>query len=142
MLSDLAGGASVTTVKVTLTSANILALNPASLFQLIPPQGAGKFINVIKTSFVYNFNSTQYTNTGGTGLTVLVGTSLLGGIPIASGTGLLTGFNTAMQRPPISNTSIIGTQYSNVGVQLYSVGTYAGGDGTLDVLITYDVVTL
>ena len=138
-----AGAGGVTTVKVSLTSADILALSPISLFELIPAQGVGTFINVLKVYFVYNFNSIQYTpSSGGGGLQVLVGNAILGSIPVVTGSGVITGTNTILQRPPISNTTVSVVNYDNVAVNMYSNVSYYNGDGTLDVFITYDVITL
>jgi hypothetical protein len=138
-----AGAGGVTTIKVSLTSADILALSPISLFELIPAQGVGTFINVLKVYFVYNFNSIQYTpSSGGGTLQVLVGNAILGSIPVVTGSGVITGTNTILQRPPISNTTVSVLNYDNVAVNMYSIVSYYNGDGTLDVFITYDTITL
>jgi len=133
------GGGSVNTIKVSLTSADILALFTTP-FTLIPAQGAGTLINVLKVWYKYNFNTTAYT--GGGSLTVIYNNSLIPATTAFS--NLLGQTSNSIGRPAISF-SVLTLQNSdivNVPVTLLGSAAQTLGDSTLDVYITYDVITL
>ena len=133
------GGGSVSTVKVSLTSADILAL-AATPFTLIAAQGAGTFINVLKVYFKYNFVTTAYPN-GGSLFTAL--NSYTGFTVSNALANVLSGTVTALARPVISlGAYITPIDYNNTPLLLCVTQTETTGDSTLDVFITYDVITL
>jgi hypothetical protein len=134
------GGGTVNTIKVTLPSSAILALN-ATPFQLIAPPGLGKTLNVLKIFFKYNYNTTVYS--GGGSLTTSLNYGF-GAIPVSNGIGgLLYQSSEAYAKPTMYTGSIVTTfGYANVGLYLTVTAPQTGGDGSLDVYITYDVVTL
>lgn len=134
------GGGTVSTIKVSLPSSAILALN-ATPFELIPAPGAGKTINVLKVFFKYNFNTTPYS--GGGGIAVSLGSGF-GSIPVSNAIGgVLNNFQTSYAKPTMYTGSVvISFGYANIGLYLTAGLPQTGGDGSLDVYITYDVVTL
>ncbi len=128
------GSSTVTTVKVSLTSAEILdlATNPKVL---IAAQGAGKLIQVNFVTMRLNFGSAPYV--GGT-LRVRYAT---GGTPILSNSSH-TNSSSIIFNPALSGTQVFADTAANVNVFLDSSGSITNGDGTLDVYITYTVITL
>ena len=117
--------------KVSISSVEILALN-SSPKTLIAAPGAGKVIDIISMFYRYNFVTTDYT-TGGfqqvrTGSTVLI--DRLG--ILAPGVTTISTFESA---------GIISS--NNGDINLYQGSSNPTlGDGTLDVYITYRIVTL
>jgi hypothetical protein len=134
-----AGGGSVNTIKVSLTSADILALFTTP-FTLIPAQGAGTLINVLKVWYKYNFNTTAYT--GGGSLTVIYNNSLIPATTAFS--NLLGQTSNYIGRPAMSFSvlTLLNSDIVNVPVTLLGSVAQTLGDSTLDVYITYDVITL
>jgi hypothetical protein len=132
----VSAGGSVNTIKVSLTSANILALN-ATPFTLIAAQGAGTMINVLKVWYLYRFVTTLYT--GGGSLTVT-----MGAINIAPAvSNILNSGSDLLGRPTTSvSTTTTSFGYDNTPVLLNCSAAQTLGDSTLDVYLTYDVITL
>jgi hypothetical protein len=128
------------TIKVSLTSADILALN-ATPFTLIAAQGAGTLTNVIRVWFKYNFNTTAYT--GGGTLTVTYNSN--GFIPVNTAFSNLLGQTSNSIGRPAMSFSVLTLQNSdmiNVPITLICSAAQTLGDSTLDVYLTYDVITL
>lgn len=134
------GGGTVNTIKVSVPSSAILALN-ATPFELIPAPGAGKTINVLKVFFKYNFNTTPYS--GGGGIAVSLGSGF-GSIPVSNAIGgVLNNSQTSYAKPTMYTGAFVTSfGYANIGLYLTAGLPQTGGDGSLDVYITYDVVTL
>ena len=133
---DAGAGVGVTTIKVTLTSADILATYGLNTFELIAAPGAGRMLNVLKIRYVYNFGTTSYSNTA-----------------ISCKAGLISVANNIQNLINSSQTSIgipvmyAGTTtapfgYENEPLDLIFSSQVFSGDGTLDVFITYDTITL
>lgn len=135
----VSAGGSVNTIKVSLTSADILALN-TTVFTLIPAQGAGTIINVLKVWYSYNYNTTAYA--GGGFLTVKFNNAF--GVTISGNTGgVLSAGSNIIGMPSMSVPGGTGTiGFDNAPVILYNTAAQTLGDGTLDVYLTYDVITL
>lgn len=133
---NLAGGSGVQTVKVSLTSADILALN-STPYTLVAAQGAGTMINVLKVWYLYRFVTTAYT--GGGLLTVTMGP-----INIAPAlANLLSSSTDLIGRPGTGVTTTTSSfGYDNTPVLLNCSLAQTLGDSTLDVYVTYDVITL
>jgi len=134
----VSAGGSVNTVKVSLTSADILSLDGTNALTLIPAQGADTLINVLKVWFKYNYVTNPYS---GSGIYVQLGTA----ISIVSPTsGILSSGSSAIVRA-VMNASAYNLSASavvNQSVSLSTVTAPTGGDSTLDVYLTYDVITL
>jgi hypothetical protein len=138
LTSDIPSG-SVTTVKVSLTSADILALN-TTVFTLIPAQGAGTIVNVLKVWYSYNYNTTAYAGAG----SLTVKFESVSGVPISGNiAGILSSGSNIIGMPSMSVGTYVATfGFDNTAVVLYNTTAQTLGDGTLDVYITYDVITL
>lgn len=129
----------VLTEKISLTSADILALD-GTPYTLIPAQGVGTFINVLKVYFQYNFVTTAYPD-GGSIFTVF---SSYFGLTVSNAiANVLNSSTTVFARPVIAaGVYITDSGYSNTPLLLCTTQQQTVGDGTLDVYITYDVITL
>lgn len=135
----VSAGGSVNTIKVSLTSADILALN-TTVFTLIAAQGAGTIVNVLKVWYSYNYNTTAYA--GGGFLTVKLG-SAFGATISGNMGGVLNAGSNIIGMPSMSVSGSTGTSgFDNTAVVLYNTAAQTLGDGTLDVYLTYDVITL
>jgi len=130
------GGGGVETVKVTLTSADILATYGLTPFELIAAPGAGQMLNIYKIRYIYNFNTEPF---GSTAINCKTGI-----IPVANNlANLINGLQTQMGIPSMySGTVVASSLYENQPLNLYSLNQVFTGDGTLDVYITYDTITL
>lgn len=125
-------------VKATLTSAQILDLY-ANPVEILPAQGANKLI-IASTVFInYFFGTTAYiTNTSlslvGSGVQAYTMTSALG-----------QGTDYALQYIITGNggNSAGLAAFTNLPLELTTlVGNPAAGDGTLDIYVTYQIITL
>jgi hypothetical protein len=130
----------VQTVKVSLTSANILGLNGSgNPFLLIAAPGASKFLNVLRITARYNFGTTVY-STNST-LNYCLGLPNSGGIFFGQATSFLSNpFNVINIRTVevnTTNTTAIGG-IENQGLYVYCNAIAPTlGDGTVDFYITY-----
>jgi hypothetical protein len=125
------------TDKFSLTSTQIQGLTSARL-QLLAPPGAGKIYSILKVTYKYNYNSTPYNSVS---LALYYGDPI--GIQASSPTGssvissvsnriAFTSFSTGLNADDLINTSIL------IGAS----GATGTGNGTLDVYITYDILTV
>lgn len=131
----------VKTVKVSLSSAQILTLGTA--INLIAAPGAGKMIDVLKVFLRLNFVTTAYdTNTA---VTLYLGTPTLYQLT-GSSTGFLANTSTTMVQPAmqryLSAFSSIQSNFENQPVTIVSGGNPANGDSTVDVWITYQIINI
>lgn len=141
-VADLAGGVGeVVTVKVSLSSAEILALNGTPK-ELIAAPGSGKIIQPIATMYRYNYGTLTY-NTNQT--MQLYYNGFVGNT--ITNTLLSRTESAILRQGAISTTSLTyltATQDIVNKAFMLSVqtGNPAAGDGTLDVYITYTIITL
>jgi hypothetical protein len=137
----VSSGGSVNTIKVSLTSADILALNPTTTFELIPAQGPGTLINVLKIWFKYNFVTLEYTGAGS--VTIILGGTTLS-YPVTQASGFLGNLASVIIRPTMSslNYTIQDAFIVDQPLGFKTSGIPTLGDSTVDVYITYDVITL
>ena len=130
------GSGTVTTVKVSVSSAEILQLftTPKTL---VASPGAGKRISIDKIHFVNHFGTTPYT--------VNVNLAFEGGaVNVITATGVLgQGSDYFMSmRPSSSLAGSAGLPDTDVPLIMYTLsGNPVGGDGTMDIYITYTVIT-
>jgi len=130
----------VKTIKVSLTSANILALNTTP-FVLISAPGAGKILNVLNVKYRYNFVSTAYTGGGSIYCNI-------GGFYVTDNTQnefALSSTATRFIKPVMVNleqSSTSTSAYENIALSLFCTNAQLNGNGTFDVYITYNTITL
>lgn len=122
------------TIKVPITSLDILSSNTAPV-ELIPAPGVGKYIKIISADFLLNYGTSDYSySPAPNDVTLTYGTTQ------CSGRITLNASSTIFNTIPLSGTYDIGT---NTAVNFYcSTGNPTGGDSTVDIYITYTVVTL
>ncbi len=141
---DLAPGGSgvFTQIKTTVTSPQILdMLNTPVL--LIPAPGAGKIILVTSVTLIGVFGTANYT--GGDVLAVSYdgfdGISFYEDIPATA----VTGQNKVTVPVPIAYPNVVNQNIIvDQGIYIWSGGVtpFATGDGTLDVYLTYQTITI
>lgn len=132
VVSDL----SVMTIKVSLTSAEILALNTTPK-TLIPAPGEGRLIQPLFVTLRYNYGGSNYvTNT-----TLQVRYDGVSGNTCTS--AILTNSNNAIGRTAAGFAGTFADPLENVALVVdVPTGNPASGNGTLDVYITFTVITL
>lgn len=135
MLSDISGS-NIQSVKVSLNSTQLLSLTPFSSVSLISAQGAGTLIRPIAFTFHYNYGTTPYFGSS------LILSFSTGGGQITSSTLLTNNTSNVISFPPLSTSAIYTDAAINDSLVIKSGGSLTNGDGTLDVYITYQVITL
>lgn len=129
----LIGSVRVVTQRLSLSSAQVLALN-TSPFQLVSAPGAGKFIEVMSVTGRLTYNTSTYaTNTtlrikhSGTTTDFIASNGMI--LPATS-----SAFSTFILASGPNNTQ------ENTAIQLFaSGGDPTAGDSTLDIYITYKI---
>jgi len=124
----------VYTVKVSLTSAEILALADTPI-TLIAAQGASTLIKLLGCTMKLNYVSTTYT--GGT-LRIYFSS---GGSFIISNSSYTNG-SSIIFTPAFSTTQVFTTSAENDDLIIDAASAVSVGDGTLDIYLTYSVIEL
>ena len=121
-------------IKVSVSSAEILSLNTTPK-ELIPAPGAGKYIDIISAQFSLTYGTTDYSySISPNDVTLTYGTNK------CSDRISLNASTTTFQVIPIASVYDIST---NTAVNFYcSTGNPTSGDSTVDIYLTYRVVTL
>lgn len=130
-------GRTVITVKKTLTSAEILALFTTPI-TVIPAAGAGTVIMPLRIMTRLNYNTTTYTTNTNLilGLSTIFQVTLTGAIGVSSTTlSTYTPATAAGSTTPANSTNVPITISAQTGNPL-------AGDSTLDLYISYTVITL
>lgn len=131
------GFQSVKSETVTLSSAQLLDLGTAK--ELLPAPGVGKMYDVLRIVYIMKYNTTAYSIN--TSIQPFIGDS--GSIPVANNTSVLGASAKSMIRPGIYTTgvNVPMTYAENKNLNLLCAsGNPIGGDGTLDVQITYQII--
>lgn len=146
--ASASGGAAVNeiqAVKVTLSSANIKAMKTTPV-QTIAAPGAGKIIQVLQCMWSYTYGGTAYT--GGSAVQSLVeetsGKVLMNFNASAAGI-LMTGTNSFITQGIVDTVNIVTpvALTANKAVMVTNTGSdFATGNGTVDLYITYRIITL
>jgi len=124
----------VFTVSVSLTSAEILALD-ATPITLIPAQGAGTFIKLIGVTMKLNYVTTTYT-----GGALRIYFSSGGSFIITNNT--YTNSSSVIFTPAFSTTQVFTTGAENDDLIIDAASAVTVGDGSLDIYLTYSVISL
>ena len=137
----------INTTKVTLSSAQILALNPTGLVDLVAAPGAGKYIQILSCYASLNWNSIAYASVSTP--YIVVGTSLdtLGFWGVFPNTMLLQTSDKhyqAQHYPAAQQASGAAPQFAiNAPVQVWSwVGPWITGNSTLTIYTTYKIIDI
>lgn len=129
---DITLSNNILTSKISVTSAELLNIGSVPKL-LVAGQGVGKVIRLMDASIAYNHNTIAYSSTQ------LRFT--LGGIAIAANSALaLSSTGIAFNDVPAVN--LTAAQSNNQGLYLTAAGNPTLGNGTIDVFITYQVITL
>jgi len=130
----IGGGSGILTTKVSLSSAQILNLGSVPV-TLVASPGVGKFIQILSVTGRMNFGTVAYD----TSTHLQVFTGALAGISFTDQNLLGSRFtiNYAFNGPANVNTD------EDVPVQIQvELANPATGDGTLDIYVTYKIITL
>lgn len=130
------------TQKVTLSSANLLALR-ATPIQLIAAPGVGKYIRIDAVDFKLNFLTAAYTNTNAN-FNLYLGTTAggfkltadLDAIVIAAASAYLLNSALSSLQTAIANVTNKAVFAGNDGS-----AEFLAGAGSLDIYITYEIIT-
>jgi len=126
----------ILTAKVTVSSAEILALNSVNK-TLIAAPGAGKVIEVIGLSFKYNYLTAAYATH--TTLNLLYNTT-----SVATFSGIIDQTSNKLKLTSGVDLAVVDTSTLESHALSLSIasGVPTGGGGSLDVYITYRIITL
>lgn len=122
----------IITVKISVTNSEVLNLATAPKL-LVAAQGAGKVIRLMDASIAYNHNTTAFSST-----------QLrfnIGGIAIAAN-AVLALSTTGIGFSFVPNINLTAAQSNNQALYLNTITNPTSGDGSLDVYVTYQVITL
>lgn len=142
LIKDIAStnSSGVSTVKVSVSSSEILNLftTPKTL---IAAPGLGKVLNVLRVYYKVNFGTVAYSNPS---LSVVLGTGVVTPFQIVNGLSNVLNVTTTSFVRPAMTTTVVNADfgYNNQELVLKAAAAPTSGDGTLDVYITYEVITL
>jgi hypothetical protein len=140
-------GGSLQTATVTLTSAQVQNLK-ASPITLVPAPGAGNYLNIVAVVVQYKAGSNPYTVPSGGHFSLLLGTGTGASGPIESSDLSATGFiDQAQSHIRVPRISAIANAQGNLENRALTVtndggAEWTGGDGSVVINISYNVVTL
>lgn len=146
------GGVMRGSVAITLTSAQLLALNATPIQMLnapgLPPKGFGTsmVINPVRLFADYVFGGTAYTLGNADNVVRLEYTGQAASLIQIPANGLLTAaVNTFSSNSPQATQNIARTAGANLGLEAKVTGTAAAltlGNGTLTITLEYEVLVL
>lgn len=139
LLSDIpGGGGSIINIQRTITSAEIQTLQASPI--VLATASAGKILAPVSLFYKYNFGTTAYLASS-----IYLFVSYSGGL----GTNALTGANsilssvTSAQSLVTSFTTVtVAQDFDGCSLTISSLGSNILGDGTLDVYLSYQEITL
>jgi hypothetical protein len=133
-----------TTIKVSLDTADVYSLSTVPITAIAAP-GAGKAIVIITALFSYNHNTTSFDTITYLSLGPLTpgGTQFITSLDGTSGINALT-IDTMqlMYRTPDTFNTVLGSAVANAAIVIVADSDSAVGDGSIDLYITYQVITL
>jgi len=150
--ADVSGMGVLTQVKVTLSSSDILNLFTTPI-TLVAAQGAGTVIIVHSTMFVYNYGTVAYAGAGSGSIPQMrvyysgYSSDTLQGYACIQIKQARDSFRVDGGSGPVSgggsiNTNTISDVTNTAIVIDNDTAAFTSGDGTLDVYLTYEVITL
>jgi hypothetical protein len=136
-----AASGSVSKIKVSLTSAQVLALLVTPI-QLLPAPGVGKFIVPVAVTFEYVFETTPYTSTATLAVYPANSNPSTEQWFTADTHNFLTLSTSAIAQGAQAQLTTVGYPVNSaLNVNLAAGGSISLGDGTLNVYVTYTVET-
>lgn len=129
-------GGLLQSVKVSLSSADLLQIGTTPIV-VVPAQGAGTIIRPISVNVVVNFKTTSYSVNPT--LTLFEG----GWLPLLNMNNILSASATTYFNYPSLTTITTTSNVINEDLMVYGgSGDPSGGDSTVDLYVTYVVITL
>ena len=126
-------------IKVNISSTEILQLNTTPK-TIVPAQGSGTLIVPIKFVIRYNYGTVSYSNNNN------FKCKLGNWDNLVSITNLTLGTNSQLVLPSVANTNTVDTtataEINQPLVAYVPTGDPINGDGTIDVYLTYNVITI
>src|SRR5262245_13746315 len=130
-------GATTFVRTVTLTAANIIAMNGAPV-EVVPAQGANRLIVVDSIIFKMNRTATAFTGGGAISFKFAGGATVS---PTIAATVVTTG-GAGTEYSQLDKLEAALTPVPNAALQITNAtGAFAAGTGTAEVTVTYTVVT-
>lgn len=133
-------------VKVLISSAQLLALRATPILNLIPAAGASSFNQVLQVSFRYLFGTVAYTLNAGTIKLFYGPVASAKALTASVATGLVdqVANRTTLGQAILGQANLTDAQALNVDIELGNDGAaeLSLGDGTLEVIIFYKIVTV
>jgi len=125
-------------VKITLSSAQLLNSFTAPI-TLIAAPGAGKIINIVECVYQFNYGTATYVNPNACS----IHTDTINFPQIPFGAGFLTSATSILGKVA-PNSSASSTAFADNQSVIFETGTAdpTTGDGTLDLYLTYSIITL
>lgn len=139
--SSSTGSGSLQSVKVTVSSAQILNSN-SSPVQIIAAPGSGKFITILSNDVYYDYVTTAYATNVNVGLRYGSGTAI---VASTQASAIINQTSDRFQKWLQENTLNVGSTsvYDNQGIFFTTfVGNPTAGDGTLTFYINYVIIDL
>ena len=136
------GGCGINCASVSLTSADILALDVTPI-QLVAAPGPGKYIEVLSVDLFLTFITTVYTWAAGK-LQIITDTAGTSQMEDPNANGILKATANANRRLlSLVSVALTGGQFVlNKALQIKLTGAATVGDGTLKVKVLYRIITL
>jgi len=146
------GGVMRSSLVITLTSAQLLALNATAIPLLnapgTPPKGFGSSLVIVPTELYaqYTFGGTAYTLGNADNKVQVEYTGQATNLISVAANGLLTaGVNTVVSVQPQAAGNLAQTVVANLGIEAKCTGTtpaFTLGNGTLTLSLDYDIIVL
>ena len=115
---------------ISISSAQILSLN-SSPIEIIPAPGVGKVINVVNSTLSLNYGTTPYTST-------VVRIRYGGGNDVTNVASIISETSNSIWNGRLTIMEI----FQNDKIEIITDANPTGGDSTMDIYITYEIITL
>lgn len=136
---NVGGGLDVSSVTVSVSSAELLALQSVPK-ELIAAPGAGKVINVIEAFYSYTFVTSGYTF-GDDPPQVVYNSPDFDSV-VSAAAGLISGSSSAVSTGVAGISGISVAPVINKSIILHIGDTISGGGGSLKITLFYSTITL